>query len=46
MTNIKYYKKIDKYLLPRKTMFALTFGRIRSSRLVGRAASRYILHLV
>ncbi len=46
MSNIKYHRKIEKYSIPRKTLFALTFGYVRSSRRVGRATARYVLNLV
>ena len=46
MSNTKYSRKVEKYTIPRKTLFALTFGYVRSSRRVGRASARYVLNLV
>ena len=46
MSNKTYLQKIEKYTLPKKSLFALTFGYVRSSRKVGRATSRYVMNLV
>lgn len=46
MPTIKIIKKTIPYALPNKSLFALTFGKIRSDRRVGGLRARYVLHIV